>query len=97
MKLLDKLKNLQLDIIYDAKIEHEKLTSYSCNIIKGGINKLVSLESKYVLSYCLEFHTNRSYMIEIPADKLQNADSRKLAKKLVNLITGGKYENITVY
>lgn len=98
MKILDKLKNIQRDISYATEIELEKATSYSYRISCGDILKLVSLKSNCIESYCVQFLANHNaYMIEIPVGKMKDLNVSEISKRLSRSITGGIYENVTVY
>ena len=98
MKILDKLRNIQRDISYATERELEKTTSYSYRISCGDILKLVSLKSNCVEAYCVQFIANHNvYMIEIPIGTMKDLNVSEISKKLSKSITGGIYENVTVY
>lgn len=98
MRVLDKLRNIQRDISYATERELEKVTSYSYSISCGDILKLVSLKSNCIVSYCVQFLVNNNaYMIEIPIRTMKDLNVSEISKKLSKSITGGIYENITVY
>ena len=98
MRALDKLRNIQRDISYSTERELEKITSYSYHISCGDILKLVSLKSNCIESYCIQFIANHNtYMIEIPISTMKDLDISEISKKLSRSITGGIYENTTVY
>lgn len=98
MRVLDKLRNIQRDISYATERELEKVTSYSYRISCGDILKLVSLKSNCIESYCVQFLVNNNaYMIEIPIGTMKDLNVSEISKRLTKSITGGIYENITVY
>lgn len=98
MRVLDKLRSIQRDISYATERELEKATSYSYHISCGDILKLVSLKANCIESYCVQFLANHNtYMVEIPVGTMKDLNVSEISKKLSKSITGGIYENVTVY